>query len=72
MLALAQFVRAKLVTQTAGLQTLYDVKPGENGAYQQRLQEFRAATAYLNLHGTAAAPAPAPRSDTETRRASAA
>lgn len=50
MLALAQLVRAKLVTQTAGLQTLYGVKAGENTAYQQRLAEFRAATAYLNLH----------------------
>lgn len=57
MLALAQLVRAKLVTQTAGLQTLYGVKPGDSAAYQQRVNEFRAALAYLNLHGTTAAPA---------------
>lgn len=69
MLALAQLVRAKLVTQTATLQTLYDVKPGENVAYQQRLAKFRAALTHLNVHGSAPAQ---PQTTTKPHRASAA
>ncbi len=69
MIALVKLVNAKLVTQTAGLEALFGVKAGENAAYKMKVEAFRAARAYLNLHGDHP---PVLRSDTETRRANAA